>query len=102
MTTRTPGDAISGAVRTFAFWVANGTLGQPLLEGLDYRSVLMREPSALERVFAIFVNVLELDETGQVQNARHAERRAAQWLRSYLEPGFAVDPPLADWETALH
>ena len=94
--------AVSGALRQFAFWIANGTVGLPLLEGLEYRSVLMSEPSALEQVMAIFANVLELDESGQVTNAKYAERRAAQWLRAYLEPGFVVEPPFEDWEVALH
>ncbi len=96
------GPSFSGALRTFSFWVANGTLGQPLLDGLDYRETLMREPSALEMVYAIFANVIELDADGSVLNAKHAERRAASWLRSYLDPSFAPSPPLEDWETKLH
>ena len=27
---------ISGAVRQFAYWFAHGTLGYPLLEGVEY------------------------------------------------------------------
>jgi hypothetical protein len=96
------GDSFSGALRTFAFWVANGTVGHPLLEGLEYRQVLLNEPSAMERLFAIFANVIELDETGNVTNAKHAEHRAALWLRAYLEPGFVIEPALEDWEIALH
>jgi hypothetical protein len=94
--------SISGAFRTFSYWVANGTLGYPLLEGVDYRSTLSEEPSVLEQVYALFANVLEVDGTGQVINAKHAERRAAQWLRQYMEPTFEVIPPFADWEVALH
>ena len=78
--------SFSGALRTFSFWVANGTLGNPILEGIDYRSTVFCEPSALEQVYAIFANVLEFDEAGLVQNAKYAERRAAQWLRSYIDP----------------
>jgi hypothetical protein len=26
----------SGALRTFSFWIANGTVGHPLLEGIDF------------------------------------------------------------------
>jgi hypothetical protein len=96
------GDSFSAALRTFAFWVANGTVGHPLLEGLEYRQVLIQEPSAMERLFAIFANVLELDDDDQVTNAKHAEHRAAQWLRTYLEPEFVIEPPLEDWEIALH
>jgi hypothetical protein len=96
------GNSFSAALRTFAFWVANGTVGHPLLEGLEYRQVLFEEPSAMERLFAIFANVIELDDSGNVTNAKHAERRAAQWLRAYLEPEFVIEPALEDWEVALH
>jgi hypothetical protein len=74
--------SFSGALRTFSFWVANGTLGYQILNGVDYRSVLLSEPSALEQVYAIFANVIELDDAGFVVNAKYAERRAAQWLRA--------------------
>jgi hypothetical protein len=102
VTVRKLSDSTSAALRTFAFWVANGTVGHPLLEGLEYRQVLIQEPSAMERLFAIFANVLELDDDDQVTNAKHAEHRAAQWLRTYLEPEFVIEPPLEDWEIALH
>ena len=106
MTDRDPprrlGDSFSGALRTFSFWVANGTLGHPLLDGVDYRFVLTGEPSALEQVYAIFANVIELDADGAVLNAKHAERRAAQWLLEYCDPSRPADPPLEDWELDLH
>jgi hypothetical protein len=102
VTVRKLSDSTSAALRTFAFWVANGTVEHPLLEGLEYRQVLIQEPSAMERLFAIFANVLELDDDDQVTNAKHAEHRAAQWLRTYLEPEFVIEPPLEDWEIALH
>ncbi len=95
-------DSTNAALRTFAFWVANGTIGHPLLEGLEYRHILTAEPSAMERLFAVFANVIELDDHGNVMNAKHAEHRAAQWLRAYLQPGFVIEPVLEDWETALH
>jgi hypothetical protein len=95
------GSSFSGAFRTFGFWLANGTVGHPLLDGLDYRCIF-QEPSALEQVFAIFANVLELDATGKVLNHKHAERRAAQYIRSYVDNGYVVEPPFEDWELALH
>lgn len=96
------GSSASGAFRTFSFWVANGTVGDRLLDGIDYRSVLLREPSALERVYAIFANVLECDDAGTVVNAKIAEKRAAQWLRRYIDRNYEVQPPLEDWEIALY
>lgn len=32
--------SVSGAVRQFSYWIANGTVGYPLLEGIDYFSEL--------------------------------------------------------------
>jgi hypothetical protein len=81
--------------------LANGSVGHPLLEGIDY-SCIFREPSALEAAMAIYANVLRVNESGQVLNARGAEGRAAQWIRSYVQPGYVVDPPFENWETALH
>ena len=43
----------SSAIRTFSFWLANRTVGLPLLEGVDY-SCIFEEPSALEQTYAIF------------------------------------------------
>lgn len=94
--------SFSGALRTFSFWIANGTVGLPLLENMDYASVLQEEPSALEMVYAIFANVIEMNDDGDVINAKHAEKRAAQWLRSYMDPTYEVSPPFEDWEVELH
>ncbi|MCY7259877.1 hypothetical protein RZO07_16940 [Pseudomonas protegens] len=92
----------SGALRTFSFWVANGTLGYPLLEGVDYRSCLSEEPSMLEMAYAIFANVLELDEEGVPVNAKYAEYRAAQYIRQYCDPGYTVVPAFEEWEQELY
>jgi len=92
--------SVSGAVRTFSFWIANGSVGLPLLEGIDY-SCIFREPSALEQTYAIFANVLELDEHGLVTNAKYAERRAAQFILQYVT-GKAAEPPFEDWEVCLY
>lgn len=80
--------------------MANGTVGYPLLNGVDY-SCIFREPSALERAYAIFANVIELDESGTVLNAKYAERRAAQSILQYVT-GKPAEPPLEDWETFLY
>lgn len=93
--------SFSGALRTFSYWIANGTVGHPLLEGVDYRVILQEEPSALEPVYAIFANVIELDEQGTVLNAKAAERRAAQYILQYMTGKPAV-PAFEDWETALY
>lgn len=94
--------SLSGELRLFAYWIANGTVGHPLLDGVDYLSLMGDEPSAIEQAFAIFANVIEMDEAGTVLNAAHAQQRAAQYLRSYCDPDYTPDPPLADWEVALY
>src|SRR5258708_35265796 len=94
--------SVSGAIRTFSFWVANRTVGLPLLEGIDYSCIFV-EPSALEQVYAIFVNVLEFDVDGNVTNAKHAEKRAAQWIKSYCTGKHdEVVPGFEFWELALY
>lgn len=93
-------NSFSGALRTFAYFMASGT--QYTLEGVDYLSLYGNEPSAIEQVYAIFANVLELDENGKVLNAHYAQKRATDYLRSYCDPSFKVDPPYEDWEIDLH
>ncbi len=89
-------------LRLFAFYLANGTLEPEILPGtLDYSDVL-GEASALEQIFAIWANVLELDESGKVTNAAQASRRAAQYIRSLVDSSFAVQPPFEDSELDLH
>lgn len=76
--------SFSSALRTFAYFMASGT--QNTLEGIDYLSLYCEEPSAFEQVFAIYANVLELDEDGNVLNAKYAEKRATDYLRPYCAP----------------
>lgn len=93
--------SFSGALRTFSFWMANGTVGLPLLKGMDY-SCIFEEPSALEQVYAIFANVIEMDDEGVVLNAKYAEMRAAQFIRSYVDDSYQVEPEFEGWEVALY
>jgi hypothetical protein len=63
-----------------------------MLEGIDYIPLYGNEPSAIEQVFAIYANVIEMDEDGKVINAKYAEKRATDYLRSYCDPNFKVSP----------
>jgi len=92
----------SGALRTFSFWMANGSVGLPLLEGIDYWADLKDSPSLMEEVYAIFANVLEFDENGVPTNAKYAEFRAAQCIRRWCDPSYEVAPPFEAWETELY
>lgn len=80
--------SISGAVRQFSYWVANGTVGYPLLEGINYWDEFKESPSLMEQIYAIFINSLELDENGNVTNAKYAEQRAAQYIKQYCIEGY--------------
>lgn len=93
-------ESFSGALRTFAYFMASGTHYQ--LKGIDYLKLYGKEPSAIEQAFAIFINVIELDENGEVLNAKHAEKRAVDYIRSYCDSSFKVTPPYEDWELELH
>jgi hypothetical protein len=94
--------SVSGELRLFAYWIANGTVGHPLLEGVDYLSLMGTEPSAIEQAFAIFANVIEMDDEGTLLNGPLAQRRAAEYLRAYCDANYSPDPPFEDWEVALH
>ncbi|MDJ1466731.1 DUF7677 family protein [Xanthocytophaga flava] len=92
--------SFSGALRTFAYFMASGT--HYMLEGIEYLSLYGEDPSAIEQAFAIYANVIEVDEDGMVLNAKYAEKRATQYIRSYCDSDFVVEPPFEDWELALH
>jgi hypothetical protein len=74
-----------------------------MLNGIDYWEELKDSPSQMETIFAIFANVLELDDQGEPANEKYAERRAATWLYRYctgeLPPGVA---DLESWECELY
>jgi hypothetical protein len=52
-----------------------------MLQGINYWDELRDSPSQMETCFAIFVNALELDDTGEPVNEKYAEARArpARW-----------------------
>ncbi|MGP3989562.1 DUF7677 family protein [Streptomyces sp. 3N207] len=93
---------VRASLRFFAFYLANGTVDVELLDGIDYRPALFRFGSPLETVFAIYANVLQVDESGQVLNDGEAQYRAAQWIRGFCDPGYRIEPPFQAWETELH
>lgn len=92
--------SFSGALRTFAYFIASETHYQ--LKGVNYLDLFGEEPSAIEQAFAIFANVIELDENENVLNAKYAEKRAVDYIRSFCESEFEVQPPYEDWETELY
>lgn len=93
-------ELFSGALRTFAYFMTSGNHHN--LQGVDYLTVYGNEPSSIEQVFAIYANVIELDDAGKVLNAQYAETRATDYLRAYCDTSFKVEPPFEDWEVALY
>jgi hypothetical protein len=89
-----------GALRTFTYFMASGS--HYMLEGIEYLNLYGKEPSAIEMVFAIFANVIELDDNGNVLNFTYAQKRATDYLRSYCDPSYEIVPPLEDWEIELY
>jgi hypothetical protein len=90
----------SGALRTFAYFMASGT--HYMLEDVDYLALYGEDPGAIELAYAIFANVLEMNAEGKVLNFTHAQKRATDYLRSYCDPSFDVQPPFEAWEQELY
>jgi hypothetical protein len=95
-------NSVSGAVRTFAYFISAGSLGVDTLAGHDYRPRLMAEPWLMEQLFAIFVNNLKFDETGKVTNRTSADRRAAEWLLTCFDQTYVPKVAFTDEERALY
>lgn len=94
---------VCGAVRQFSLYFAKGTLGYPLLKGIDYLGEILKEESSFaEQTFAIFMNNLEIDEKGNVLNYKYCENRAAQYIKKYFDGAYTVEPPFEQWEIELH
>lgn len=49
---------LSGAIRQLGYWIGTGTVGYPLLEGVDWLPVAHSEPSLLEAALAVWANNL--------------------------------------------
>jgi len=89
----------SGALRTFAYFMASGT--HYMLEDVEYLELYGNDPGAFEMAYAIFANVLELDDEGNVLNFTYAQKRATDYIKEYCIPEFEVTPPYEEWETEL-
>jgi hypothetical protein len=94
--------SLRGSLRLFAFYLANGTIDWDILgDEWDYAGIFS-EPSELEQVFAIWGNLVEVDEHGQLSDDQYAQRRAAQYIRHFIDPTYVVDPPFEARELELH
>ena len=85
--------AFSGALRTFSYWIAGGSVGLPLLDGIEYREIMLAEPSLM----AGFCDPCECHRIRSAGDARQGEIRAASCraihpalLRSRVPGGAAI------------
>jgi len=90
----------SGALRTFARFIIDGS--HYMMDGYDYLDALQEEGTSTEIVFAIFANVIEMDDEGTVLNFTYAQKRATDYLKNYVDPSYKIYPPLEVWETELY
>lgn len=88
-----------GALGQFALWLANGSVGHPILENVDY-SEIFTDPSVFEAVFIIYANNIEMDKDGIPINCKWAERRAAQYILEHVA-GTPPVPAFEPWEDEL-
>jgi hypothetical protein len=93
-------NSFSGALRTFAYFMSSGTHYD--LQGINYLELYGEEPSAIEQAYAIYANVIEIDKNGIVLNAKYAEKRAAQYIRSYCDKTYKIKPDFESRELELH
>ncbi len=91
---------VRSELRELAWSLANGSLDMG--QEYDYRPLLREEPGFLENVFALWANVLDVDERGRVVNSDLARSRVEQYIRTWMDKGYTVDPPFADWEFELY
>lgn len=90
------------AIKDFARLFGRGTLAPEVLQSIDYIETFGGEGgSYLEMIFAIFSNVLRIDDEGRPLNALWATRRAAMYVRSYEGTGYQPEPKFAAWEVEL-
>jgi hypothetical protein len=90
-------------LRLFSFYLGNGTLHPEVLppELGEYRPKIMQCGSELEQIYTVFLRNLKITPDGHVQGASHAQKRAAQWVRSYCDPTYVVEPPFTSTEVEL-
>jgi hypothetical protein len=86
----------------FSLSLGNGSLAPELLADVDYVPGLFNCGSTLEEIYAVFSNVLTVDESGVPTNSERAYFRAAQCVSQWCVPGYKVEPQFAGWEVELH
>jgi hypothetical protein len=98
-------DDVRGAVNGFVIRVCKGLLDDPRwdwdIERFNWQEYLQgfNDPTILRTTIAVFLNNLEIDQTGSAVNYIDARFRAFQYFRMMIDPAYAeVQPPFAPAE----
>jgi len=97
-------------IRLFVYYFFNNTLGYVLDDPTILKNISYLEDSdtlaadTMETIFAIYINNIRIDKDENVINHPYAMKRAAQFIRQQCEEtgSYEIQPPLEEWETALH
>jgi hypothetical protein len=92
-------DDLRAHLYRFAHSLVWSTGDDYLYDGAEY-SCVWEEPEVLPQAFAIWCNVLEVDEQGRVLNGEYARWRASQYVNNVANPELKVEPPFEPWELA--
>lgn len=109
--------SLSGSFKSALYWfvldIMKGNLSHPdwdfkyvrdfnEVEGLrEEFDEVISDPEVMKKVFTVWSNNIELDQSGNVVNTRHARLRAFQYLRCHFDPRFpeeSVSPQFEPWE----
>jgi hypothetical protein len=85
-------------IKWFALDFGLGVLEPSVLSDIDY----LPQTWDYELIFAVFSNVLRIDQNGRATNSNWARYRAAQCIRTYVDHKYSVIPPFQGWEIELH
>ncbi len=85
----------SSDFKNFAKWFINAQT----VTGITYSDYIGDGASFVEQCFAIWANVVVIDNN-KVTNSKHAIERVEQYIKSYYVQGFTNN--LEDWECELH
>ena len=101
--------SFKSALRFFTYYFFNNTLGfvsgvSELLEK-NYVKKMVKKPTNMEMMYAIFSNNIKVDSNGKVLNFDAAVKRASQFVATCVakpKKPFVVEPEFEDWELELH
>jgi hypothetical protein len=85
-------------IKRFASDFGLGILEPAVLGSLDYVALSWN----YESIFAVFSNVLKIDQNGKPVNLDESRHRTAQYIRMEIDRDYSVTPPFQPWETTLH